>query len=126
MYQLIKGIFADSCEKTKVTLIFGVNTNEDILFRDEFAKYEEQFPGRFKAVYTVSNPSGNSPYHKGRITKDLIRQVMPDSSRASDKIFVCGPPTMEASLLGPSGLGKGVQKGILEELGYTKDQVHKF
>jgi cytochrome-b5 reductase len=42
------------------------------------------------------------------------------------KVFVCGPPGMEAALVGAGGFGRGGAGGILEQLGYTKDQVFKF
>jgi cytochrome-b5 reductase len=41
------------------------------------------------------------------------------------KVFVCGPPAMETALLGSGPFGKG-GNGILEQLGYSKDKVHRF
>lgn len=125
MYQLIRGIFKNPDEKTKVTLIFGINSESDALFRDEFAKYEKEFPDRFKAVYTVSNPSKESHFRKGYVTKDLLQEVISSSQEKSEKIFVCGPPAMEASLLGTSRPGSS-SRGILGELGYKKNQIYKF
>ncbi|RFU33830.1 hypothetical protein B7463_g2509, partial [Scytalidium lignicola] len=115
MYQLIRGIFKNPNEKTRVTLIFGINSDSDALFRDEFAKYEKEFPDRFKVVYTVSHPSERSPDCKGYITKDLLHQVMPDSTEKSEKVFICGPPAMEASLLSSSRRGLSSQ-GVMAEI----------
>ena len=43
------------------------------------------------------------------------------------KVFVCGPPGFEESVAGKKGfLGFGVTGGILEELGYQHDMVHRF
>ncbi len=121
MYQLIRGIFQNPEEKTKVTLVFGINNDRDALFKDEFAKLEQKFPSRFKVVYTVSNPSEGSPYPRGYVTKELLSRVMSISQEKSEKVFVCGPPAMEASLLGSRRGG-----GVLGELGYTKSQIYKF
>lgn len=121
MYQLIRGIFQNPEENTKVTLVFGINSDRDALFKKEFAKYEEKFPGRFRIVYTVSDPSEGSPYPKGYVTKELLKKEMGGFQEESKKVFVCGPPAMEASLVGSRGA-----IGVLAELGYTKDQIHKF
>lgn len=126
MYQLIRGIFANHGERTKVTLLFGINTDQDSLFRDEFSQYEEKFPDRFKVVYTVSSPFEGSPYRKGRVTKEILLEVKPMSQEQTVKVFVCGPPGMEESLLGLSSWGAGTQRGILGELGYTNNQIYKF
>jgi cytochrome-b5 reductase len=126
MYQLIQGILKNPDEKTKITLVFGVNNDEEILFRDEFMQYEKKFPDRFKAIYTISNPADGSPYPKGYVTKELLQKVMTDCDARDSKVFVCGPPAMEASLLGRKGGFGGRETGILEQIRYTKDRVYKF
>lgn len=120
IYQLASSILRDSNDKTKIELVFGVNSDADILLKDEFNAWEKQFPDRFKASYVVSRPSQDSPYPKGYVTKELLSTVC-SSDTAGAKVFVCGPPAMETALV-----GSWKQKGILEELGYRKDQVHKF
>lgn len=119
VYQLIRGILQNPGDQTKVTLVFGVNTDADLLLRNEFDEYETRFPGRFKVIYTISNPVDGSPFLKGYVTKDLLKEVAPVSGNS--KVFVCGPPPMENALVGSRR-----QPGILEELGYRKDQIHKF
>ncbi|XDG08659.1 hypothetical protein ABKA04_008274 [Annulohypoxylon sp. FPYF3050] len=118
-YQLIRGILQNPDDQTKITLVFGVNTDADLLLKKEFDDYKTRFPSRFQAVYTVSHPTDDSPFRKGYVSKDLLREVGPRSEDC--KVFVCGPPPMEESLVG----GKR-KSGILEELGYRKDQIHKF
>ncbi|KAL3418419.1 oxidoreductase NAD-binding domain-containing protein [Phlyctema vagabunda] len=122
MYQLIQGILNNPEEKTKITLVFGINTDADALFRDRFQQYEQEFPDRFKVFYTVTNPGPSSPYRKGRITEPLLRQIIGEHQEKTNKVFVCGPPAMEQSLLGSDR----TSGGILGELGFTKDQIFKF
>jgi cytochrome-b5 reductase len=122
MMQLLKGIFSNPEEKTKVTLLFGINTDDDALFRSDFAQMEKEFPDRFNVVYTVTNPSPDSSFKKGRVTKELIKGALSKSGGETGKVFVCGPPPMEAALLGERR-GSG---GILKELGLGKDKVFKF
>lgn len=122
MYQLIQGILSNPEDKTSITLVFGVNTDADVLLKSEFEDFERQFPNRFKAIYTVSNPVPGSPYPKGYVTKELLSKVVTTTSGTKDtKVFVCGPPAMEKALVGSRS-----QPGILGELGYTKDQIHRF
>ncbi|KAI0483496.1 oxidoreductase NAD-binding domain-containing protein [Xylaria cf. heliscus] len=122
MYQLIQGILSNPDDKTRVTLVFGVNTDADVLLKSEFEDFERRFPDRFKAIYTVSNPVPGSPYSKGYVTKELLSKVVTATPGTKNtKVFVCGPPAMESALV-----GSRKQPGILGELGYTKDQIYKF
>ncbi|KAI0107287.1 ferredoxin reductase-like protein [Hypoxylon sp. NC0597] len=118
-YQLIRGILQNPDDHTKITLVFGVNTDSDLLMRKEFEDYEARFPNRFNVTYTVSQPVENSPFRRGYVTKELLNEVAPHSNDC--KVFVCGPPPMENALVGSRR-----QPGILEELGYRKDQIYKF
>ncbi|KXH34808.1 oxidoreductase NAD-binding domain-containing protein [Colletotrichum salicis] len=121
IYQLAQGILRNPEDKTAITLVLGVNSDQDVLLKDEFEKFEKEFPGRFKAVYTVSNPVANSPYRKGYVTKQLLEEVGAVPKKEETKVFVCGPPAMEAALV-----GKRSAPGVLQELGYRKDQIHQF
>lgn len=129
IYQLIQGILNNPEDKTKMTLVFGVNTEEDLVLRDELDGFKKRFPDRFNVVYTVSDPSKtadgssspfNPSYKQGRITESLLKEVMKGPDEKNIKIFVCGPPAMEASLTGYRN------QGILGKLGYRKDHIHKF
>ncbi|KAG4421148.1 hypothetical protein IFR04_005668 [Cadophora malorum] len=124
MYQLIQGILSNPADQTQITLVFGVNSDADVLFQKEFEELEGNYGDRFKAVYTVSRPGEGSPFRKGYVTKELLEQVTGLAGEES-KVFVCGPPAMEKALLGGSSSRRG-KGGVLEELGYRKEQVHQF
>ncbi|KAI1619896.1 NADH-cytochrome b5 reductase 2 [Exophiala viscosa] len=128
MYQLIRAIFKNPEDKTKVSLIFGNLTEKDILLKEELEKIENEFPQRFRAFYTVDTPPESWPYGKGHITKELLKEVIPDPKSNNIKVFVCGPPGMYKAISGPkvSPTDQGDLSGILKELGYTKEQVYKF
>lgn len=104
-----------------MTIVYGVNTNEDCHLKKEFAEYENKFKDRFKVVYTVSRPDEKTTLRKGRVTKELLEEVASLPRNGETKVFVCGPPEMESSLV-----GSRKEKGILEQLGYRKDQIHTF
>jgi cytochrome-b5 reductase len=129
MYQVIRRIFSNPSEQTKVTLIFGNIAEDDILLKGELASLANEFPQRLKVFYTLDNPPDSWKQQKGFITKDLLKQVLPDPGQGDKiKIFVCGPPGMYKAISGTkkSPADQGDLSGYLQELGYSKDQVFKF
>ncbi|EGX95423.1 NADH-cytochrome B5 reductase, putative [Cordyceps militaris CM01] len=120
IYQLAQGILNNPDDKTAVTVVFGVNSDRDVLFKKEFDEYEQRFPGRFRAVYTVSSPVPGSPHRKGHVNEALLKEVTP-APGPGNMVFVSGPPPMETALVGSRR-----EPGILEKYGYRKEQVYKF
>lgn len=129
IYQLTQGILDNPADKTRVTVVFGVNTEQDLLFRQEFDAYKRLYPGRLDVHYTVSRPGTDfepaEGVREGYVTKEILEEVMKGHGEKDTKVFVCGPPAMETSLVGGGGFEKG-PKGILEQLGYGKDRIHRF
>ncbi|KAI1827193.1 oxidoreductase NAD-binding domain-containing protein [Xylaria intraflava] len=128
MYQLIRSIFSNPEDKTKVTLVFGNVTEDDILLKKELADIENTYPQRFRAFYVLDNPPRDWAGSKGYISKDLLKTVLPEPKEGNIKIFVCGPPAMYKAISGgkKSPKDQGELSGILKELGYTEEQVYKF
>lgn len=121
IYQLIQGILNNPEDKTKINLVFGVNTEHDLLLRDELEEYRKRFPDRFSYLYTVSHPKEEtSGLRNGYVTEELLKDVMRDSEKGTH-VFVCGPPGMEDSLVGSRSA-----PGILSRLGFGKDEIYKF
>ena len=128
MFQLIRKIFNNPEDNTKVSLIFGNIGEEDILLKSEFEALEKKFPNRFRAFYTLDKPPESWPYGKGFISKELLQTVLPGPKEENIKVFVCGPPGLYKALSGtkPSPQDQGELTGLLADLGYSKDQVFKF
>lgn len=120
IYQLAQGILNNPADTTKINLVFGVNTEKDLLLREELESFKSRFPDRFDYTYTVSHPEGQSDgFRKGYVTEELLRDVV--RADADAKVFVCGPPAMENSLV-----GSRFQTGVLARLGFAKGQIVKF
>lgn len=128
MYQLCRAIFKNPEDKTKVTLVFGNVSEEDILLKQQFAELENTYPNRFRAFYVLDNPPKEWTGNKGFITKELLKTVLPEPKSENVKVFVCGPPGLYKAISGNkvSPSDQGELSGILKELGYSKDQVYKF
>jgi cytochrome-b5 reductase len=88
--------------------------------KKELDDWEQRFPERFQVTYVITKPVEGSRHVKGHLTKDMLSKVL-EVSPPSSKVFLSGPPARENTLMGARG-----QKGILEELGFTKSQIHKF
>ncbi|KAG0636758.1 hypothetical protein HOY80DRAFT_325223 [Tuber brumale] len=129
MYQLMRAIFRNPEDKTKVTLVFGNLTEEDILLKRELENLENTYPQRFRAFYLLDNaPKGSGRATQGRVTKELLKTVLPEPGSGNNKIFVCGPPGMYKAISGAknSPSDQGEVEGVLKELGYKKEEVYKF
>lgn len=128
MFQLCRAIFNNPDDQTKVTLVFGNISEDDILLKHELAHLENTYPRRFRAFYVLDNPPKEWTGAKGYIGKDLLKTVLPEPKADNIKLFVCGPPGMMDSISGSkkSPRDQGELKGILKELGYTPEQVFKF
>jgi cytochrome-b5 reductase len=128
MYQLLRVIFRNPDDKTKVTLVYGNVTEQDILLRKELLELENTYPQRFKTFYVLDNPSKEWTGGSGYITKELLKVVLPEPKEEDIKVFVCGPPGMHQAISGPkvSPKEQGELTGALKDLGYNKDQVYKF
>jgi cytochrome-b5 reductase len=128
MYQLIRAIFNNPEDKTKVSLVFGNLSEKDVLLKRELEHYENTYPQRFRAFYTLNEPPKYAPQTPKMVTKELLKTVLPEPKVENIKIFVCGPPGMYKAISGgkKSPSDQGEIDGYLKELGYSKDQVFKF
>ena len=128
MYQLCRAIFKNPDDKTKVTLVFGNIAEEDILLKREFEALENEYPQRFRAFYVLDQPTETWMQGKGRITKELLKTVLPEPKEKNIKLFVCGPPGLYKAISGvkPKPSDQGELEGYLKEMGYAKEQVYKF
>lgn len=128
MYQLAREIFKNPEDKTKVTLVFGNVTEEDILLKKELQDLENTYPQRFRAFYVLDKPPADWTGGKGFITKELLKTVLPEPKENNIKLFICGPPPMYKAISGAkvSPKDQGELTGILADLGYSKEQVFKF
>ncbi|CAK7272312.1 NADH-cytochrome b5 reductase [Sporothrix epigloea] len=129
MYQLIKGVLHNAeVDKTKITLVYGNIAEEDILLHKELRELENTYPQRFRSFFVLEKPPAEWQGSKGYVTKELLKQVLPEPKAENFKVFVCGPPGMMKAISGPknSPSDQGELAGLLQELGYTKEQVLKF
>lgn len=119
----------DSSDKTsQFTLIFGNQTEQDILFKDELDNYTKEYPNRFKVIYVLEKPPQDWQGLTGYVTLDVVKDALPKPDVESSIIFVCGPPPLMEVVSGDKNPDKsqGTLRGFLKELGYIQDRVYKL
>ncbi|KAE8264698.1 hypothetical protein A4X09_0g6884 [Tilletia walkeri] len=135
-WQLIHKLLNDPEDKTKITLVYANKTQDDILLREDFDRWAQEKPDRFKVVYGTDGDDPPKGGFKGYLTNEVLRKHMPLPGKADKaKVFVCGPPGLVEIISGGKGPkgSQGELKGknafktrILADLGYQPDQVYKF
>jgi cytochrome-b5 reductase len=126
MLQVITEILDNPADITEISLVFGNNTEQDVLLKDYLDELQGQY-SNFKVYYLVSNPSSDWKGGVGRVDRQVLQQKIP-APGPETMIFVCGPPPMMEAISGDKAKDKsqGELTGLLKELGYTKEQVFKF
>ncbi|GME66724.1 unnamed protein product [[Candida] boidinii] len=107
MYQIIKAISNNPSDNTKVTLLYGSVTEEDILLKDELEELSSR-NSNLKVIHFLNNPPENWTGETGFITKDKIEKHIPKPTD-DVQLLLCGPPPMVSA----------IKKGA-NELGFKK------
>jgi ferredoxin-NADP reductase len=76
---------------TKVTLLYGNQTEADIVFRQDLEQMQRQ-NGKLKVVLTIAEPKTSWKGYTGNIDAEMIKKEIPDYHETV--FYVCGPPAM--------------------------------
>ncbi|GME66793.1 unnamed protein product [[Candida] boidinii] len=129
LYQLIHKILTNPNDNTRISLIYGSTSPEDILLKGELDSLAQTHPQQFSIDYFVDKaPTGTEFNGKvGYITEEDLKKSLFGPSNDSH-VFVCGPPPLYKAISGNkvSPSDQGEVTGILANLGYTKEHVFKF
>ncbi|GBP03627.1 NADH-cytochrome b5 reductase 2 [Eumeta japonica] len=109
MLQLVRHICKDTSDNTELRLLFGNQTEQDILCRTELETAEKEHPQQFKLWYTIDRPTEGWKYSSGFINDDMVKNNM--FAPADDVlVLLCGPPPMITACT-----------AVLDSLGYKED-----
>lgn len=125
MVQALHAILGDSSSDTEAIMVYGSKESKDILGMDLLNSWIEKSQ-RFSVTHILSDEPEDSAWEgaRGFITKDVLEKQLPPPEDKESIIFVCGPPPLYKALCGPRD--EKELSGVLEEMGYTADQVFKF
>ena len=97
MYQLIKRILRDPDEKTKITLLYGSKSEQDILLKNELEILQSAYPKRFKVHHIIDKLASNPDSTEweggniGYVNESLIKKYMPVPDGKKSLVLLCGP-----------------------------------
>lgn len=124
LYQLTQGILTNKEENTKVNLIIGVNSEQEILLREELENFKKMFPDRFTYSFVVRDlKEEKDGMMKGYINEEVLKKLV-DEVKEDELMLVSGPDPMVDALVGKSVRFRrtgGVLKGV-----YGEEKVRKF
>jgi ferredoxin-NADP reductase len=96
---------------TKVTLLYGNRTENDIAFRKELEAMQKQNKN-LKVVFTLNEADSGWKGATGFITADMIKKEIPDYKETV--FYTCGPPAMVEIM------GK-----LIQQLGLPETQLNR-
>merc|ERR1719401_1024949 len=117
-------------DTSKVSMVYGSKTAEEILAKETLDAWTASCPDRFKVTHVLSEEPSESSWDgaRGFINKELIEANLP-KPESDCVIFICGPPPLYTALSGPRdppGQPPSELAGLLKEMGYRTEQVIKF
>ena len=124
MMQIVRAILKDANDNVELYLLFGNQTEEDILMRNEIEIAMKERAGQLKVWYTVDRPPATGwTYSSGFIDEAMLKANMPsaliggdESTRMETMVLMCGPGPMISYACKPN----------LEKLGFTPEQMFAF
>ena len=67
--KVVRDVFKNENENTKIHLLFANQTEKDILLREEIEEIKKNNPTRFSYMYTIDRPEEGWTYEKGFINQ---------------------------------------------------------
>jgi cytochrome-b5 reductase len=113
MYQVLQAIASNPDDATRVILLYGNISEEDVLLRHELEALCARCP-QFTVHHVLERPSVEWRGPRGFVTEDLIAQHFPVPSEEMD-VLLCGPPGMISAM-----------RSHLTKLGFADTSVFKF
>ncbi|RXW18242.1 hypothetical protein EST38_g7615 [Candolleomyces aberdarensis] len=94
MIQIVRAVLRNPADKTTISLIYANVNEEDILLRKELNDLLAAHGSRFKLYYVLNNPPVGWTGGAGFVTKEHIKEHLPNPDETNSKILICGPPPM--------------------------------
>ena len=92
VFSILKTALAKQAN-TKVRLVYGNKSPEEVMFKAELEALEKEHAGQFKVhwVYSQSNEA-NALF--GRVDKSVVNYALNQAEALPDQVFLCGPEGM--------------------------------
>jgi len=130
MIQALHVALGTAGDTSKVAMLYGSRTSNDILAKETLDAWTAAKPDRLDVTHVLSHEEEGSSWTgaRGFITRELIEAKFPKPD-SDCLIFVCGPPALYEVFSGPRdapGQPPSELAGLLKDMGYKTEQVIKF
>lgn len=75
----------------KFTLFYGIEREDEIIFKDELDSFESKSNGKVKVIYVCNHPNKDWDGCTGYLSGELIKEHVDASNKT---LFICGPKGM--------------------------------
>jgi cytochrome-b5 reductase len=93
MIQIIRAALRNPFDPTTVSLIYANVNEEDILLKDDLEELLDVHELKFKIFYVLNNPPPGWKGGVGFVTKEHIKEHLPNPNATDSKILICGKYT---------------------------------
>ena len=90
MFQVLRTALRNPSDRTTITLIYANVNQEDILLKDDLEELMDLHQQHFKIFYVLNNPPPGWKGGVGFVTKDHIKEYLPNPAETNSKILICG------------------------------------
>jgi len=112
MYQIIQQIIKDNKDETKVKMIYGNITDDDILCRSDLQKMRKV--RNIDIIFTLDQPPSGWQEEAGYVTSTMIEKHLAPPEQ-EPVTLVCGPPPMMRAVI-----------ATLKKMNYPTERIMSF
>ena len=107
---------------SRVTLMYGNRTSNDVMFLEELADLKNSHPSRFTLLHVLSAEPQLSDLLTGRIDEDKIKLLLDGLCKDVDAWYLCGPLGMVSTARAALLAGGVPTTAVHSELFYVGDE----
>jgi len=107
---------------SRVSLIYGNRTSNDVMFLEELADLKNSYPSRFTLLHVLSGEPQLSDLLTGRIDEDKINILLDGLCKDVDEWYLCGPLGMVSTARAALVAGGVASTAVHSELFYVGDE----
>ena len=107
---------------SRVTLVYGNRTSNDVMFLEELADLKNSYPSRFTLLHVLSAEPQLSDLLTGRIDEDKIELLLDGLCKDVDEWYLCGPLGMVTTARAALQAGGVPGSAVHAELFYVGDE----
>ncbi|EON75356.1 Phenylacetate-CoA oxygenase/reductase, PaaK subunit [Lunatimonas lonarensis] len=106
-----------------INLLYGSRSEDQIIFKENLEKLQQQYPGRLEILHQLSKPSDTWKGNSGRIQANTIQRFIENQktpTNSESHYFLCGPNEL-MELAKETLLAQGLKKEYIHSESFYKE-----